>query len=136
MTQPAESLGGEQHLLDGSAHLCTHKMRLATLLCCKVASKRKKVETYGEQHDGDGECDGGEDSHTHTQDQSVVRINAAVSVKQFWLHVACRNTFRNVVHIHVYSYIHIFLIHQQYLSRRQFKKNAIHNLIFTVVVNI
>lgn len=51
--------------------------------------RRRRVRTYGEQDDGDGQRDGGEDGHSHAQDQSVVRVDAAVRVQQLRFHVAC-----------------------------------------------
>lgn len=40
-----------------------------------------KCITYWEQHNGDCQCYSSKDSHSHTQDQSVVRINPAVCVQ-------------------------------------------------------
>ena len=39
-----------------------------------------RLLTHRKQNDGDGECDGGQYSQTHTQDQSVIRVDLAVGV--------------------------------------------------------
>lgn len=49
---------------------------------------------YGEEHDGDGQRDGGEDGDSHAQDQRVVRVNPAVSVQKFWFHAVCKKNGR------------------------------------------
>lgn len=57
---------------------------------------KQRALTYREQHNGDSQCDSSKDSHSHTQDQSVIRINSVVGVQQFRLHLVCRNIKREV----------------------------------------
>ena len=65
--------------------------------------EQTQQHTYREQHDGDGQCDGSEDGHTHTQDQSVVGVDAAVGVKELRLHFICRNRRRRHVYCVVFK---------------------------------
>lgn len=66
--------------------------------------------TYREQHDGDGQCYSCEDGHSHTQDQSVIRVNPAVSVQQLRLHIVYRNIKKDSLlikfsHVKIHSVI-------------------------------
>lgn len=45
--------------------------------------------THREQHDGDSQRDGGEDSQAHEQQQGVKLVDLGESVQQLRLHVAC-----------------------------------------------
>ena len=56
--------------------------------------KSINAQTYREQHNRDGQSDSGKDSHSHTKDQRVIRINPAICVQQFRLHLVCRNIKR------------------------------------------
>lgn len=48
-----------------------------------------RCETYWEQNDGNSQCNGGEDSQTHTEDESVVGVDPAVCVQELRLNVSC-----------------------------------------------
>ena len=45
--------------------------------------------TYREQHDGDSQSDGGEDSQTDQQQHGVELVNLGEGVEQLCLHVVC-----------------------------------------------
>ena len=45
--------------------------------------------THWEQHDWHSQSDSSEHSQSDAEDQRVIGVNAAVSVQQLWLHVAC-----------------------------------------------
>lgn len=47
--------------------------------------------TYREQHDGDGQSDGSENSQTHQQQHGVELVNLGEGVEQLCLHVVCGN---------------------------------------------
>lgn len=49
----------------------------------------KRPCTYREQHDGDSQSDGGEDSQTDHQQHGVELINLGEGVEQLCLHVVC-----------------------------------------------
>lgn len=49
--------------------------------------------TYRKQHDGYSECDGGQYSHTDTQDECVIRVDAAVGVQQLRLHFIYKHKY-------------------------------------------
>lgn len=48
-----------------------------------------RCETHWEQNDGNSQCNGGEDSQTHTEDESVIGVDPAVCVQQLGLNVSC-----------------------------------------------
>lgn len=75
--------------------------RINFQLCVNLAAflVLKQDSTYRKEHDGHSERDGGEHSHAHAQNQSVIRVNAAVGVKQLCLHFAWLNEMkRELVH--------------------------------------
>lgn len=99
VAQPVERLGGEYHLHDGSTHLwkeirniraedSINKWYNNNIL---IYIYENKEWTYREQYNRNSQCDSSEDSHSHTQDQSVIWIDPTVGVQQFRLHVACGN---------------------------------------------
>lgn len=98
VTQPVERLGGEQHLHDGFSDLWTDgdvgfSMEIIPQHHFHGAvQETDQHQTYREQHNRDGQRYSCEDGQSHTQDQSVIRVNPAVSVQEFWLHLVCRNT--------------------------------------------
>lgn len=55
------------------------KHRLCPDVCC----------TYREQHDGDSQCDSGEDSQADEQQHGVKLVNLGEGVEQLCLHVVC-----------------------------------------------
>lgn len=57
----------------------------------RALQRASQQQTHREQHDRDGQCYSCEDGHSHTQDQSVIRVDPAVSVQQFRLHIAYRD---------------------------------------------
>lgn len=97
MTQPVERLGGECHLLDGSAYLWidtdggVDEEIILQYHIHSASQGRNQQQTYREQHNRDSQRHSRKDGHSHTQDQSVVRINPVVSVQQFRLHIVYRN---------------------------------------------
>lgn len=104
VTQPVERLGGEYHLLDGSTYLWTDTdTGLSKELIPQYHSNwalqgTNQQQTYREQYNRDGQGHSCEDSHSHTQDQSVIRVNPTVSVQQFRLYIVYRNKKRKIPH--------------------------------------
>ena len=100
VTQPVERLGGEQHLLDGSAYLQKETEgggfsdNTDNTTIRYLASGGDQPQTYREQHNRDGQRHSSEDGYTHTQDQSVIWVDPAVSVQQLRLHIVYRNEGR------------------------------------------
>lgn len=47
------------------------------------------TRTYGEQHDGDSQRDGGEDGQADEQQQGVKLVDLGEGVQQLRLHVTC-----------------------------------------------
>lgn len=94
VTQPVERLCGKDHMLDGSTDLWTETGRWFNEdiipqhhIYCETHGTNQQ-QTYREQHNRDSQRHGREDGDSHTQDQSVERINPAVCVQQFRLHIA------------------------------------------------
>lgn len=50
--------------------------------------------THWEEHDGDSQSDGGEDSQAHEQQHGVELVNLGKGVEQLGLHVVCRRETR------------------------------------------
>lgn len=48
-----------------------------------------RCETHWEQNDGNSQCNGGEDSQTHTEDESVIGVDPAVCVQELGLNISC-----------------------------------------------
>lgn len=96
MTQPVESLSGEQHLQDGPAYLQPQTKSsvrgVETQPAFLGGGDRRRA--YRKEHDGDSQCDGCEDGDSHAQDQRVVRVDPAISVQKFWFHAVCKQEWK------------------------------------------
>lgn len=99
VAQPVEGFGGKQHLLEGSPHLQAHTGPNQGTLSESFLSRRRPetnlAQTHREEHDGDGQRHGGEDGHSHAQDQGVIRVDPAVGVQQLRLHFVWINIERD-----------------------------------------
>lgn len=89
MTQPVEGLGGEEHLQYGPAYLQPHSTSSVKGIETRQAPEATRRQTYGKEHDGDGQRDGCEDGDPHAQDQRVVRVDPAVGVQKFRFNALC-----------------------------------------------
>lgn len=71
------------------------------------ARATNRQQTYREQHNRDGQRHGCEDGNSNAQDQSVVRVNPAVRVQQFRLHIAWRNIREIYINMKIHGSINL-----------------------------
>lgn len=68
-----------------------------------IWSVETKDPTYREQHNGHGQRHSGEDSHSDTQDQSVIGIDAVVRMQQLRLHLSCMDIKIKPIHKNTFT---------------------------------